>query len=121
MNRNDDIQQRLDLLGCQLDTGRPLADVVMTQVRDTPIPPSRGGLAEVHNLDSGVAEYIRNMRVEQVKHILLRTAWSIREVTAYAGFRNASHFSTMFRKATGLSPRAWREEHREENSSDTEE
>ena len=70
------------------------------------------------HLDSGVAEYIRNMRVEQVKHILLGTPWSIREVTAYAGFGNASHFSTMFRRATGLSPRQWREKHRAQDSSE---
>ena len=69
------------------------------------------GLFRRH-LDSGVAEYIRNIRVEQVKHILLGTSVSIKEVTAYGGFKNASHFSTMFRRATGLSPKQWREKHR---------
>ena len=71
------------------------------------------------HLDSGVAEYIRNIRVEQTKHILLETTWPIREVMAYAGFRNASHFSTMFRRMTGLSPQHWREKHRDGDSSNS--
>ena len=70
------------------------------------------------HLDCGVAEYIRNMRVRQVKTLLLKTQMSIQEITAYAGFRNASHLSRLFRKATGLSPRAWRKEQAERDSSD---
>ena len=65
------------------------------------------------HLGSGVAEYIRNMRVQQVKNILVTSPVSIKELAAYAGFRQASHFSAVFRKATGLSPRQWREKHRE--------
>ena len=72
-----------------------------------------GALFRRH-LDCGVAEYVRNIRVEQVKHVLLETSWSIREVASHGGFKSASHFSTLFSKATGLSPRAWREKHRQE-------
>ena len=71
-------------------------------------------------LNSGVAEYIRNMRIRQVKTRLLQSAAPIQEVAAYAGFRSASHFSKLFRKATGLSPKQWREEHAEENPPDSE-
>ena len=42
----------------------------------------------------GVAEYIRNMRVQQAKNILLNSPASIKELAAYAGFRQASHFSS---------------------------
>ena len=69
------------------------------------------------HLDSGVAEYIRNMRIRQVKTLLLKSQASIQEITAYAGFRCPSHLSRLFSKATGLSPRAWRNEHALEHAS----
>jgi len=64
------------------------------------------------HLECGVAEYVRDMRIRQSKNMLLESSASIKEIAANAGFRQASHFSAVFRKATGLSPRAWRKQHR---------
>jgi len=65
-------------------------------------------------LDCGVAEYIRDMRIRQVKSMLLTSSASIKKIAEFAGFRQASHLSAVFHKATGLSPKQWREQHRED-------
>ncbi len=70
-------------------------------------------------LDSGVAEYIRNMRIQQLRNLLQKESWPIKRFAEYGGFVDAAHFSKVFKKSTGLSPSAWRKEHRERDSQDT--
>jgi len=64
------------------------------------------------HLGSGIAEYVRLRRIEAAKDLLLNTERRVGDVAVRCGFHNFSHFSARFRKATGLSPRAWRKEHR---------
>lgn len=53
-------------------------------------------------------EYLVNIRVNRAKQLLLDPDWSITQITHEVGFNDSSHFSRTFRKATGLSPREFR-------------
>ena len=46
--------------------------------------------------------------LKQARSLLSATKMSIQEVASQLGFRNQSHFGTFFRRATGLSPKAYR-------------
>ena len=46
--------------------------------------------------------------IRQAKSLLLTTALTILEISDRLGFKNQSHFGTFFRRATGMSPKAFR-------------
>lgn len=54
-------------------------------------------------------EYRINMRISAAKSMLRNSAISIREIAAQVGFSDPYYFSRCFRRAVGVSPRAWRE------------
>jgi AraC family transcriptional regulator len=56
-------------------------------------------------------QYVVSERVTQAKALLGKRALSIVEIAEGLGFANQSHFSDVFRKATGVPPRRYREEH----------
>jgi AraC family transcriptional regulator len=56
-------------------------------------------------------QYILARRIEQAKHLLLRGE-SLAQITEQLGFADQSHLSRSFKRLTGLSPQAFREEHR---------
>jgi len=53
-------------------------------------------------------DYIRHLRVERARHLLLATGLSVSEVGQAAGFGEAAYFTRVFRTATGLTPRDFR-------------
>jgi AraC-like DNA-binding protein/tetratricopeptide (TPR) repeat protein len=54
--------------------------------------------------------HLRELRIEAAKRMLLQTDLSVREVGRRVGYPDLPHFSTLFRKAVGISPRAFRGE-----------
>ncbi|MBA5686156.1 helix-turn-helix domain-containing protein [Rugamonas apoptosis] len=52
--------------------------------------------------------YLLDLRIERARHLLEKTELAITEVGMQCGFDQPNHFATAFRKAVGLSPRAWR-------------
>lgn len=56
-----------------------------------------------------VQQYITNRRIEKAKELLTKSNLPIVEVGFQTGFKNQSHFTTLFRKFTSLTPRLWRE------------
>ena len=54
-------------------------------------------------------QYITNRRIEKAKELLAKSDLPIVEVGFQSGFKNQSHFTTLFRKVTSLTPRSWRE------------
>ncbi len=53
-------------------------------------------------------QYLIGRRIAKAKELLRNSDISITEICAAVGFESLGSFSTLFRKATGLSPRAYR-------------
>jgi AraC-like DNA-binding protein len=53
--------------------------------------------------------FVTSRRIEQAKTLLRASSLSVNEIGHRVGWTNPSHFTQVFRKATGLSPRAFRQ------------
>ncbi|MGF1481850.1 MAG: helix-turn-helix domain-containing protein [Cyanophyceae cyanobacterium] len=53
-------------------------------------------------------QYVTQRRIESAKRLLKKTRLPLIEVAQQVGFANQSHFSTVFRKQTGMTPRTYR-------------
>lgn len=60
----------------------------------------------------GVNDLINRMRIEQAMQLLAETDLPVAEVAEKAGFSNARYFSTSFKQFTSLTPREYREQHK---------
>jgi AraC family transcriptional regulator len=56
--------------------------------------------------------YLTNKRIEWAQFLLARTRLPITEICFEAGFESLGSFSTKFRQVVGLSPRAYRQQHK---------
>ena len=52
--------------------------------------------------------YLVRLRIKMARELLEHTRLPVIEVGLRCGFEQTTHFATMFRKMTGLSPRAYR-------------
>jgi AraC family transcriptional regulator len=55
-------------------------------------------------------QFLIKARIERAKSLLAETELPIVEVSHRAGFKNQSHFTTIFRKLTAMTPKAYRDE-----------
>jgi AraC family transcriptional regulator len=56
-------------------------------------------------------EYVTQRRIEQAKRLMCETCGSLQEIAVQTGFSSPGQFSTAFRRLTGMSPSAWRNQH----------
>jgi AraC family transcriptional regulator len=54
-------------------------------------------------------QYLMQQRIERAKQLLANADLPIVEVSLRTGFKNQSHFTTLFRKFTNLTPKSWRD------------
>lgn len=54
-------------------------------------------------------QYLMQQRLERAKLLLARPDLPIVEVSLRTGFKNQSHFTSLFRKYTSLTPKLWRD------------
>ena len=54
-------------------------------------------------------QYLMRQRVERAKQLLATSDLPLVEIGFRAGFKNQSHFTTLFRKLTAVTPKIWRE------------
>ncbi len=54
-------------------------------------------------------QYITNYRIERAKKLLARTEETINQICQEVGFQNQSHFTNVFRKLMGITPKVYRE------------
>lgn len=59
--------------------------------------------------DVTLSDYILQERVAKVKELLATTDWTVTDIGERAGFQTKSHFFTVFKKATGMTPSQYRE------------
>ena len=55
-------------------------------------------------------EYVNYIRIRQASQMLLTTDDSITKIAVYCGFNSSNYFKDCFRKANGVSPRAYRKQ-----------
>ncbi|MDM9379098.1 AraC family transcriptional regulator [Chlorogloeopsis sp. ULAP01] len=55
-------------------------------------------------------QYVTNCRIEKAKRLLARTEEAINQISQQVGFQNQSHFTNVFRKHIGITPKAYREQ-----------
>ncbi|MGY4622469.1 AraC-like DNA-binding protein [Bradyrhizobium sp. USDA 4486] len=53
-------------------------------------------------------EYLLKYRIEHAKTLLATTARPLAEISLAVGFSTQAHFSTVFKRISGLSPARWR-------------
>jgi ligand-binding sensor protein len=62
------------------------------------------------NYGVGLAEYIRNLRIEKAKNLLIgHTDMNIADVAFECGFDDYNYFISLFKKKTGLPPRKFKQ------------
>lgn len=54
-------------------------------------------------------QYLMQRRIERAKQLLANDNLPLVEISLRTGFKNQSHFTTLFRKFTKLTPKLWRE------------
>ncbi len=54
-------------------------------------------------------KYLMQQRIELAKVLLTNKNLAIVEISLQTGFKNQSHFTTLFRKFTNITPKLWRE------------
>jgi len=71
---------------------------------------SPGHFAHAFKTTTGLAphHYVVERRIDRAKGLLRKTELPIAEIAHRVGFRNQSHFSFAFRRATGVTPRQFR-------------
>ncbi|PSO50376.1 MAG: hypothetical protein BRC40_01955 [Cyanobacteria bacterium QH_8_48_120] len=60
-------------------------------------------------------QYVSNRRIEQAKALLENTNLPIAEVASSVGFTSQSHFTNVFRKLTGITPKAYKHTPQKDN------
>jgi AraC family transcriptional regulator len=55
-----------------------------------------------------VHQYVLEQRMARAKYLLLHTDLSVAEIAFRSGLPNQSHFTTVFRKIVGATPREYR-------------
>jgi AraC family transcriptional regulator len=56
-------------------------------------------------------QFLTRRRIDLAKRLLVEGELPIVEIGLHAGFKNQSHFTTLFRKITAMTPKAYRNEH----------
>ena len=54
-------------------------------------------------------QFLMRQRIERAKELLAKNDLPIIEISLQTGFKNQSHFTTLFRKYTQYTPKLWRE------------
>ena len=76
------------------------------------LSPSRFSHAFRLALGHSPYRYFMDVRLEKARELLQHSDLSVLEVGLRCGFSQPSHFASVFRKATGTTPREWRVERR---------
>lgn len=115
------VSQDLRLPNFETDEYRQLVDAIQFAEQHVAVPPSIGELADrakmsIYQLDRRMqhvfglttGQWLLKIRIDMAQRLLRETESSIAAIAHGAGYSDQSAFSRQFRKATGLTPRAYR-------------
>jgi AraC-like DNA-binding protein len=73
---------------------------------------SQNYLARLFRRDSGMTlqGYLNSRRMEEARHLLENTDLPVKSVAARVGYSDAQYFNKQFRRSSGLSPTAYRQQ-----------
>jgi AraC-like DNA-binding protein len=77
------------------------------------LSPDHFGRVFLRDMAASPMKYLQSLRMAQGRKLLEGTDLRVNEVAREVGFADSLHFSRMFHKATGTSPREYRARHRE--------
>jgi AraC-like DNA-binding protein len=100
-------QQVLDYVDAHLGNGFSLVELAGT-LRLSPRHFSR---LFQNTFETSPHRYLLEQRVSQAKQLLARGRLSIVDIAACTGFASQSHFTEVFHRAVGISPRKYQQEH----------
>lgn len=86
------------------------ADLSLTQVSEV-VYANPTALSGAFSAEVGVpfSEYVTGLRISRAQALLREGALSVEQIARQCGFTSAKYFREVFKRATGLSPRAWRD------------
>ena len=58
--------------------------------------------------------YLQQLRLQKAQQLLLTTNMSVTDITYDIGYSHVTHFTSLFKKETGLTPTEWRQKKRED-------
>jgi AraC family transcriptional regulator len=99
------LRQAAELLRARFRENVPLAEVA----RSAGVHPAHLARMFRSYLHCSVGEYVRRLRVEHACGALLRSSLPLVEIALEAGFCDHSHFSTVFKRHTGVTPTEYRQ------------
>lgn len=83
--------------------------IILQDIADTfGVSPNYMGQLFKKHMNIGINEYITNQKISESKRLLKDTSLKIYEISDQLGFESAFYFSKVFKKATGLSPKDFR-------------
>jgi AraC-like DNA-binding protein len=62
---------------------------------------------------NSIHSYLLQLRLEKARQLLLTTTLTITDITYHIGYSHVTHFTSMFKKETGITPGAWRKKYKE--------
>lgn len=74
-------------------------------------------LSAVFKKETGerISDYIRNQRINAAKNMLRFSDYTYGEISSYLAFSSQSHFISLFKKNTGMTPRQYRQKYYRKN------
>jgi len=105
-SRNTELVNRLKI---ELEKDTEGAPVIETMAAKFHVSPSH--LHHVFKRHSGLSpyQYHLQMKIHRARELLRGSKLSIKEVARMLSFQSVFHFSKLFKKKTGMSPRQWRD------------
>ncbi len=85
------------------------AELQMNQVaKRFNLSPSHFSTVFKHEIGESFRDYLNNLRIDHAKELLRTTNLKVAEVAYRSGYHDSHHFSTFFKKKTGISPHQFR-------------
>jgi len=76
------------------------------------LSPSRFAAVFLKQTGLSPLAHFQRLKIQRARALLERPEMSISEVALAVGYQDPLYFSRLFRKATGVSPRAWKKDPR---------
>jgi AraC-like DNA-binding protein len=100
----------LQFLHANYSSGRVRLDDIASAAG---LSPDHFGRVFLRDMAASPMKYLRSLRMVQSRKLLESTDLRVNEVAREVGFADSLHFSRVFHRATGMSPRDYRIRHRE--------